>query len=41
MRNTDGNVDGNTVGNSYFDRNRNSDGNSGMYTWLLEYDLDR
>jgi len=34
MRNTDGNVDGNTG-------DANSDGNGSMYAWLLEHDLDR
>jgi hypothetical protein len=34
MRNTDGNIDGNTA-------DSNSDGNSGMYAWLHDFDGGR
>jgi len=34
MRNTDGDIDGNTG-------DTDGDSNSSMYTWLLEYNVDR
>ena len=41
MRNTDGNVDGNSVIDTDFDGDGDSDCNGSMYAWVREHDLDR